>query len=116
MRNLPTINAVHSFESKGNNVTDCIDVKDWQAQANSDDLNALYAGEVANNTSYQFHDLLFNIHYKDKTARFFRQEILTNFRELIAGVITINDIQEKATALATSIAIKEEARKSALVE
>jgi hypothetical protein len=93
VRNLPQITVVadEKFDRE-----DCIDLKSWQAEANSDDLAALFNGEVTNVTHYQFHDLFFTIHYTQYSARYFRREVLMNVRELIAGTKTIEDIREQA--------------------
>jgi len=98
MRNLSTIKAVHD-DCKCQQQEKCIELTKWLKQANSDDLHALYSGEVTNGTPYKFHDLMFNLHYSDKTARFYRESLLTNFRALIAGEITVQQIQADAAAL-----------------
>lgn len=105
MRNLDHIKAVHD-DCKCKQQENCIELKKWLKQANSDDLHALYSGEVANGTPYKFHDLLFNLHYDDKTARFYRESILTNFRELIAGTVTVEEIKENASALTNILAVR----------
>jgi hypothetical protein len=102
MRNLPHIKAVHSDGCKCGQKNTCIDLKHWLSQANSDDLHALYIGEVTNDTPYQFHDLMFTLHYKDKSARFYRHELITNFRELVAGTVTVQEILHKAGTITTS--------------
>lgn len=99
MRNLRHISIVHSDGCKCEQKNTCIDLKKWLNQANSDDLHALYTGEVENNTPYQFHDLLFTLHYADKSARYYRNELITNFRELVSGKITEEEIRERAATL-----------------
>lgn len=98
MRNLPAIQAVH-YDCKCGQNTDCIELNKWLAQANSEDLHALYCGDVHNDTPYKFHDLFFNLHYKNKSARYFREEILNNFRELITGTFTVEEIRAQAEDL-----------------
>lgn len=111
MRNLPHIVTVHSDGCKCEQSNTCIDLKHWQNQANSDDMHALYIGEVRNDTPYQFHDVMFNLHYKDKSARFYRHELITNFRELIAGVITVEQIQEQAAKISIIMDVREQAQR-----
>lgn len=106
MRNLPAIKAVH-YDCKCGQRTDCLELKKWLAQANSEDLHALYSGEIENNTPYKFHDLLFNLHYKNKSARYYREEILNNFRELIAGTMSVETIKEQSAALNSVLTIKD---------
>ena len=111
MRNLPHISVIHSDGCKCEQKNTCIDLKHWQGQANSDDLHALYVGEVSNDTPYQFHDVMFSLHYKDKSARFYRHEIITHFRELIAGTITVPQIQEQANKLSIITDVREQVQK-----
>jgi hypothetical protein len=114
MRNLPHIITVHSDGCKCEQKNTCIDLKHWQEKANSDDLHALYIGEVANNTGYQFHDLMFNVHYKDRSARFYGQELITNFRELIAGTTNVIEIKEQAAKITLIMSVREQAQQGLL--
>jgi hypothetical protein len=93
MRNLPEVKTVADDCAK---TSDCTDLKNWQGKANSDDLHALFTGEITNKTHYQFHDLFFTLHYTEQSARWFRREVLTNFRELLAGTTTLEEIRKQA--------------------
>lgn len=95
MRNLPAIKAVH-YDCNCDQSTECLELNKWLAQANSEDLHALYSGEVENGTPYKFHDLFFTLHYKNKSARYLREEILMNFRELITGTTTVEKLRTQA--------------------
>lgn len=110
MRNLPHIITVHSDGCKCEQKNSCIDLKHWQDKANSEDLHALYVEEVINDTAYKFHDLMFNVHYKDKSARFYRHELITNFRELIAGTINVIEIKEQAAKITLIMSVREQAQ------
>lgn len=102
MRNLPLINAVHSDDCKCQHGATCIDLRKWLAGANIEDLHSLYSGDIANNTGFQFHDLFFNLHYRNSEARAFRQEILHSFRELVSGETSIQNIKIKVSGTAQS--------------
>lgn len=109
MRNLPDVKVIVDGSPQHG---DGVSLKRWKAEANSEDLHALYKGEIENKTHFKFHDLLFNVSYEDVSSRFFRQELLINFRELIAGTITVEDISAQAERVAeeeeqAKIAVKE---------
>lgn len=94
MRNLPNVTIISDNQNKDD--SGITDLKKWLDTANSDDLHALYSGEITNNTYYQLHDLMFSLHYTHESARYYRYEILSKLRELVAGEMNFVQIKEKA--------------------
>ncbi|MNR61984.1 hypothetical protein D3C85_1838760 [compost metagenome] len=54
---------------------------------------------------------MFNVHYKDRSARFYRHELITNFRELIAGTTNVIEIKEQAAKITLIMNVREQVQK-----